>query len=193
MRLAAIGVLVLSLVSVGWSQKPAEAVHKGAWELGVWAGGGSGLGARTDWHFFNAGARVAKVLTGERGGGWARGHLLWAADIIPVYYVMQPYKNTFGAGFTPIILNWTFTGHKKVVPFLEGGAGVLFTGYEVPPGTSNVNFTPQAGFGVHIFTRPKQAVTITGRYEHISNAGQTTPNPGINATLQFRLGYTWFK
>ncbi len=80
-----------------------------------------------------------------------------------------------------------------MIPFLEVGGGTLFTTYEVPPGTSNVNFTPQAGFGLQFFHRPKSAFTLEGRYEHISNAGQTKPNPGINASLQFRVGYSWFK
>lgn len=190
MKVAAIGLLVISLVAMAGAQAP---IQKGAWDFGVWAGGGTGLGDRTDWQFVNTGVRVGKVLTGEKGSGWARGHLEWAADIIPVYYVRQPIKNTIGGGFTPIILKWDFTAGKKVVPFLEAGAGVLFTTFEVPPGTSNVNFTPQAGFGVQIFTRPKSAIMLEARYEHISNAGQTSPNPGVNASLQFRLGYIWFK
>jgi hypothetical protein len=28
---------------------------------------------------------------------------------------------------------------------------------------------------------------------HISNASIADHNPGINATMQFRVGYTWFK
>ena len=30
------------------------------------------------------------------------------------------------------------------------------------------------------------------RYEHISNAGLTVPNPGIN-TVQFQVGMNWFR
>lgn len=193
MRLAAICLLLAAVASVCSAQAPSDAMHKGAWDLGVWGGGGSGLGDRSDWKFVTAGVRVGKVLTAEHGSGFLRGNLEWSADVIPVYYVMQPVRNTYGASFTPVLLKWNFTGGKKVVPFVELGGGVLFTTFEVPPTTSTVNFTPQARFGVHIFTRPKSALTISGGYEHISNAGMTNPNPGVNAILMVRLGYNWFK
>ena len=45
---------------------------------------------------------------------------------------------------------------------------------------------------MHIFTREKRAVTFTGRYVHISNAGISQRNPGIN-TIQFSIGYNWFQ
>ena len=51
---------------------------------------------------------------------------------------------------------------------------------------------PEASLGVQIFTREKRAISIAAKYVHISNAGLAAPNPGIN-TIQFAIGYHWFK
>jgi hypothetical protein len=91
-----------------------------------------------------------------------------------------------------VILKWNFSGTARVVPYFELGGGLLVSPDEIPAGTSNVNFLPQGSFGVYVFTREKRAVSLAARYVHISNAGISDPNPGIN-TLQFSVGYHWFK
>lgn len=170
---------------------PAASIKKGTWDFGVWTGGGTALtGDFSNTRVWNAGFRVGRVLTGEHGSGWMRGNLEWAADIIPAYVVFQN-TTVYGGGFTPVLLKWNFTHGARIAPFVETGGGTLFTRSEVPPGISTTNFTPQFALGMHIFTRRKRAVTLTGRYMHISNAGLTTPNPGLN-TLQFTVGYQWF-
>lgn len=170
---------------------PAASLKKGTWELGVWTGGGTALtGSTSNTRVWNAGVRFGRVMTAEHGPGWLRGNLEWAGDIIPAYVVFQG-NNVYGAGFNPALFKWNFTHGRKIAPFMEMGGGLLFTRSDVPVGTSTVNFTPQAGFGMHIFTREKRAVTLTGKYIHISNAGLSTPNPGIN-TIQFTVGYNWF-
>ncbi len=171
---------------------PSASLKKGTWDIGVWTGGGTALtGSFSNTRAWNAGVRIGNVLTGEHGSGRLRGNLEWAADIIPAYVIFQN-TTVYGAGFTPVLLKWNFTSGRKVAPFIEAGVGMLFTRTQVPPGTSTTNFTPQVGFGLHVFTREKRAVTFTGKYVHISNAGLSTPNQGIN-TMQFTLGYHWFK
>jgi len=43
-----------------------------------------------------------------------------------------------------------------------------------------------------LFQKQNRAITLTTRYEHISNAGLSVPNPGVN-TVQFTVGINWFK
>ena len=83
----------------------------------------------------------------------------------------------------------------ELVPFAEITGGALWTTQDVPFGTNNFNFSPQGGFGVHFLrgADKKQAVTLAGKFLHISNAGIADANSGINASIQFELGYTWFK
>lgn len=163
------------------------------WDFGLWAGGGLSVpGGTEDTQVFNVGARVGKVLTGEHLGGFLRGQFEWSGDLMPLYYVVQPAKNAYGAAFNPVNLKWNFTSSPKIIPYLELGGGVLFTSTEVPAATSTVNFLTHAAFGLHFFQKPKHAFTLATRYEHISNAGLSSPNPGVN-TVQFTLGVNWFR
>jgi hypothetical protein len=81
-----------------------------------------------------------------------------------------------------------------VVPYLAAEGGLLFSSTEIPPGdTSRVNFMPGGAVGFYFLRSNRQAVDLSVHITHISNASLADHNPGINATLQFRVGYTWFK
>jgi len=163
------------------------------WDLGLWAGGGFSVpGGTKDTQVINAGARVGKVLTGEHLDGFMRGQFEWSADLMPLYYVVQPAKSAYGAAFNPLNLKWNFTSSPRVIPYLEMGGGVLFTSTEVPVLTSTTNFLTHAAFGLHFLQKQNKALTLTTRFEHISNAGLSSPNPGVN-TVQFTIGMNWFK
>lgn len=216
MRVAAL--VLLLCASCAWAQSnslASESLHKGAWDFGVWAAGGHSVAGGTgDTGVFDAGLRVGKVLTAQHGRGWFRGNLEYAVDVIPVYLFFQPSKKilcisrssvgaipqgfpcssevAFGGSINPFIVKWNFTSAKGFAPYFELGGGVLFTNTDVPSGTSNINFIPQAALGTHIFTRPKRSITLDLKYVHISNAGLSVPNPGIN-TIQFGFGYHWLK
>lgn len=188
MRLSFVLLLLCGLA--GAQSKPLDG---NPWDIGLWFGGGVSVpGGTTDTQTINAGVRLGKVLTGDHGGGFARGNFEWSADLMPLYYVVQPGQNAYGAGFNPVNLKWNFTSHDRVVPYLELGGGVLFTNNNVPAITSTTNFLTHAALGFHFFNSQKRALTGTVRYEHISNAGLTTPNPGVN-TVQFTIGMNWFK
>ncbi len=181
------------LLLCGLAPAQSTALDNQPWDIGIWFGGGVSVpGGTTDTQAVNAGVRLGKVLTGNHGAGFVRGNFEWSADLIPLYYVVQPGKNAYGAGFNPVNLKWNFTSANRAIPYLELGGGVLFTNTEVPAITSTTNFLTHAAFGVHIFTRENRALTLSTRYEHISNAGLTTPNPGVN-TVQFAIGFNWFK
>jgi hypothetical protein len=182
---------LLLLCGLTWGQET-EALGKGAWEFGVWTGGGTSIsGGTSGVRAWNLGMRVGKVLTDEHGPGPLRGTLEYTFDVMPLYVIWHS-ETSYAAGVNPLILKWNFTGARNVTPYFEVGAGVLVSPDEIPAGTSNVNFLPQAGFGVYIFSRERRAVALAAKYVHISNAGLASPNPGIN-TLQFSVGYHWFK
>jgi len=178
-------------------------------EITPWGGFGTGVGKAGDWHFYEGGVRFGKVLTGEVGSGFFRGHLEFAGDVIPLYLVRQPEiiqvltnefartgrtETIYGGGFNPFVLKWNFTRGKKIVPFAGVDGGVLLTTRDMPePDTSVVNFASGVEFGAHFFRSEKHAITLTGHVLHISNASIGNHNPGLNTTLHFRLGYTWFK
>jgi hypothetical protein len=185
-------VLISSVLAYAQSSKPLDGQP---WDLGVWAGGGFSVpGGTKDTHAIDAGVRLGKVLTADHGGSFMRGKFEWSTDLIPVYYIWQPApaQNAYAAGFNPVNLKWNFTRCAHTVPYLELGGGVLFSNHAVPLNTSDVNFLPHAMLGFQFFNNDRRAFTAGIRYEHISNAGLSAPNPGIN-TVQFQVGMNWFK
>jgi lipid A 3-O-deacylase len=180
---------VLAAAVPSFAQNP----QKGDWDLGIYATGGTSVpGGTKDTQVFSLGLRAGKVLTGDHLPGFLRGNFEYAFDVVPAYIVFQN-QNTYGAGFDPVVLKWNFTSSKRVTPFFEIVGGTLFSTNEVPPGTSSVNFRSGAGFGMHFpISSGRRTLTVEAKYEHISNAGLATPNPGIN-TVQFVLGWGMFK
>jgi hypothetical protein len=188
-----LAILSLLCASAFAQSLPSNSLEKGTWELGLWtAGGHSVSGGTADTSVWNAGVRVGKVLTAEHGSGFLRGNLEYAVDFIAAYLLIFPSQTSYAGGFDPFILKWNFTNGRKVAPYVEFGGGVLLSLDDVPPAANNVNLMPQASFGVQIFTRERRAVSLAAKYVHISNAGLAAPNPGIN-TIQFSVGYHWFK
>jgi hypothetical protein len=170
---------------VSWAMgqvRPEEGGH----EFQVWTGGGrsvsGGTGSTGVW---NVGVRYGWILTAPYGPGFLKGRFEYAIDASPAFVLFQPHNTAYGAAINPVGLKWIFATRGDVQPYMELGGGVLFTSHEVPAGTSTVNFTPSAAFGVHFLG--SRAWSVEVRYLHISNAGLSTPNPGIN-TVQVRLG-----
>jgi len=162
----------------------------GGHEIEVWTGGGHSVpGGTSDTSVWNAGVRFGWVLTAPHGPGFLSGRFEYAVDAVPAFVVFQPKDTAFGAGVNPIALKWIFAERGDAQPYLELNGGTLFTNHEVPAGTIGVNFTSSAALGVH-FLR-EHTWTVEARYMHISNAGLTTPNPGVN-TFQVRVGFGKF-
>ena len=119
--------------------------------------------------------------------------------------VLLPYNGgTFsGVSITPIQLRWDFVPSGRFVPYAQGAGGLLWTNHKYPPdvivphgvpgGTSVWNFTPQAGAGVRYFVRDRRSVDFQASVVHISSASLGDRNPGVNASLQFQIGYSWWR
>lgn len=124
----------------------------------------------------------------------------------------QPYTvgGTYtGASVIPAIFRWNFTSGHKLQPWIQGAGGVIWTSHKYPAignlnptdiasngpaaDTSVWNFTPQFGVGAHYFVRPRRSIDFAADAVHISSASLGDKNPGVNASVQFRVGYTWWK
>lgn len=122
-----------------------------------------------------------------------------------------PYKvgGTYsGASFTPAVLRWNFDGTRRFIPWVQGAGGLLWTNHKYPAfggapytlqndspsaDTSVWNFTPQFGVGLHWFIRPRRSIDFGANAIHISSASLGDRNPGVNASVQFTAGYSWWK
>lgn len=126
-------------------------------------------------------------------------------DCSPRFTVGGTYT---GTSVTPIILRWNFSGTRRVTPWVQAAGGLLWTNHKYPAfgspslslindgpsaNTSVWNFTPQGGVGLHYFVSPRRSIDLGANAVHISSASLGDRNPGVNASVQFSLGYTWWK
>ena len=109
-----------------------------------------------------------------------------------------------GVSITPVILRWNFlTKSRHFQPWFQGAGGLIYTTHKFPPdqlvphgtpgGTSVFNFTPQGGGGIHWFTSDRGSWDLGVNGVHISSASLGDRNPGVNASIQIQLGYTFWK
>lgn len=176
-------VLVAGAQTLRAQAGPAEGGH----ELQIWTGGGHGTnGSQSGDGVFNIGARYGWILTDAHGPSFLRGRFEYAVDVVPLLIVAQSTNTAYGVGVNPFALKWNFASHGSTAPYVDIGGGTLFTNVKVPEGTSHVNFTTSGALGLH-FLRSKYNWSAEVRFMHISNAGISRPNPGIN-TIQVRLG-----
>ncbi len=116
-----------------------------------------------------------------------------------------------GLSLTPVILRWNFlTRSRRFQPWFQGAGGLIYTTHKFPPeflttqtingetvnidsGTSVWNFSPQGGIGFHYFTRARRSIDVGINAVHISSASLGDRNPGVNASVQFQVGYTFWK
>lgn len=186
------------------------------WDRGIFLDGGLGTSGETSDHFLNAGVRIGKVLTSAVLPGLLRGQFEYAIELIPYWQAFTP-KQTYtlnegnppqprqvttggtysGLSMTPIILRWNLVHWKRVMPWVQGAGGLIWTNHKFPPNgarrTSVWNFEPQFGLGIQYFVKPRQAITFAANAVHISSASLGDSNPGVNATVRFQIGYTVWK
>jgi hypothetical protein len=83
--------------------------------------------------------------------------------------------------FTPLMIDWRYDTGGFLVPFIEGGEGIVLTSLD--------EFSSQVGGGVHLFWSDEEAVSLGFRMRHISNAGIERPNSGLNTYfVELRIG-----
>jgi hypothetical protein len=161
--------------------------EKGGHEVQFWTGGGgpSMSGGVHDINMWSAGMRYGWILTSAIGPKGIRGRFEYAVDAIPVFWFFQPGGTAYGAGVSPITLKWNFEAGSRVVPYVEANGAFVITTRATPPGVSNLNFASSGAIGANFLTR-RMNVSIDLRLMHVSDAGMTSFNPGINS-LQLRL------
>jgi len=193
------------------------------WEFGPFLNGGVGLGNRSDFGFFSAGFQGGKVLTSVVHAGILSGQFELGANIMPLWrsYTPPPHEQTFlypggyfvapdgggtytGVSLTPVILRWNFMARSRHIrPWFQGAGGLIYTTHKYPPdqlvphgtpgGTSVFNFSPQGGGGFHYFLGEKRSIDVGVNGVHISSASLGDRNPGVNASVQIQIGYTFWK
>jgi lipid A 3-O-deacylase len=112
----------------------------------------------------------------------------------------------YGVSLTPVIFRWNLlTRSRRFQPWFQAAGGLIYTTHKFPPnymsdralgidgGTSVWNFSPQGGLGVHYFLRDRRSIDLVVNGVHISSASLGDKNPGVNASVQVQVGYTFWK
>lgn len=101
-------------------------------------------------------------------------------------------ENTYGIGFQPVAFRFIFMPRKRLKPFVQVGAGLIFSKKPVPvPESPSYNFIGDFGGGLMFSLTRKRTINFGYRYFHISNMNIGEINPGYNANV-FYVGYSFF-
>jgi len=68
-------------------------------------------------------------------------------------------------------------------PYVEGGIGVIYTGFRVKGQGLKFNFNPQMGLGAEFKTESRDTYFLSLRLHHLSNGGIDEHNRGVNSVL----------
>jgi hypothetical protein len=194
-----------------------------SWEYGPFVNGGTGVGNRSDFQFLSAGFQAGKILTSVHHAGILTGQFEFGGNIMPLWQAYTPNAHEqastchgspctvpYGGGtyrgvsLIPVIFRWNFlTRSRHIQPWIQAAGGIIYTTHKFPgvqevpegtPGGSCVwNFSPQGGGGFHYFIRPQRSIDVGVNAEHISSASLGDRNPGVNASIQVQVGYTFWK
>lgn len=116
-------------------------------------------------------------------GNWEfRGELFSGAQFSPT--------DDWLVGLTPH-LRYNFATGTRWIPFVDVGAGVSATSIGAPDLSHYFEFNLQAATGVRWFIRDNVALSIEARYLHMSCAGLSSPNLGLN-NVNGMVGISWF-
>ena len=172
-----------------------EPLKRGTIEWGVMTGYGRSisLGAsKPGIDFITLMPRFGYVFTEIQGSPLLHGTLAAVVEAVPVLLAFES-ETIYSGGFN-LLLRYDFATGTGVVPFLEGGAGILLsTPQSTEPRSqfraSQFNFTLQVAPGIRYFIGEGVAVSIEYRLHHISDASTTEHNPGINTNFVL-LGFS---
>lgn len=205
--LAASGLLFLWLASAfvgpARAQVPAPRVEeggarfeKGAPEWGLSLAQGLGLSI---WGSAGADAREVRFtgLVPHYGLGlsdpvatesWYGGNL----ELLVEGALLVAYEPKGGyIGGADVMLRYNFLSWRRLVPFLEIGAGLAYVELDLDSQSDGLGFTPQGGLGFHWWLSPRATLTAAWRLHHLSNAGIYKDNDGINDSL-IVVGFSYF-
>jgi len=89
-----------------------------------------------------------------------------------------------------LLLRYSDNITSRIAPFIEGGAGMIYTTQHTHEQGTQYNFILQAGAGLQCFLTKSIALTGGYRYRHMSNAGISDDNSGIDHHfILFGLSY----
>ena len=72
---------------------------------------------------------------------------------------------------------------NEIKPYVEGGIGIIYTGFRVKGQGLQINFNPEIGVGMELRTQSRNTYFLCFRLHHISNGDLYKDNRGVNSVL----------
>ena len=119
-----------------------------------------------------------------------KGSLEGVVEAVPALVAFEDSQTIYGGGFN-LLLRYDVATGTRVVPFVEGGAGILLSTPQSTDHRSQFRAL-QVAPGLRYFLTPQAALSLEYRLHHISDANTTAHNPGLNADF-FLLGFSIFR
>ncbi len=170
-----------------------EQAHAGRWlftpgrvEVGGYVGGGLTVqGDPRNATLFVLMPRIGYVL------GQQERFLPGSIELLfePAYYAVFQSK-TASVFSASVFFKYNFATRTKLTPFVEAGAGISYATRAVPEiDGSHFNFVVQPGLGIQYAVGERNTLTLSWRFNHLSNGNIYPPNPSLNSSL-FLIGFS---
>jgi len=107
----------------------------------------------------------------------------------------SPSHAVYGVGVTPIGLTADFLRTRKLHPFFQADGGIIASTEPIPANVANatgLNFLFDFGGGAQWRLDKRHAIKLGYKFLHISNAGTTSANPGVDNNV-FYVGFSLLK
>lgn len=174
-----------------WRSGIGEGFRDGTGVLGLSAGAtyGVGLGSEEQHNLALISVSYGRMIGNVKGEGkWYRGNWELRAELFGGADVYS--KNHAIVGLTPH-LRYNFATGTRFSPYVDVGIGVSLTETREPDLGGSFQFNDQAIIGANYFVKDNLGINIAIQYLHVSSAGISNPNKGINTVGCF-LGVNWF-
>ena len=191
------------------NKESVERIQKGDNEIGLWGGisfdAPTFIGKTPNVKFGSFAFRYGRVLAAHKTVAFE-----WTIDAVPLaiisndrftlvptslggFVVQKERKSVYGAGLSPIGLKFNFRRQHRVQPFAGASGGFLYFREDVPvSGANRFTFTFDFGGGIQIVNSSRRTFTIGYKFQHMSNGGRSSINPGVDAQLIY-AGFSIFR
>jgi opacity protein-like surface antigen len=149
---------------------------------------------RSDIDYYQANLRVGVMLTDpDKPKYFFRGNV--EGIIEATYSRVHEGSGTFLYGGVFLVRYNIVYPESRIVPYMQVGAGVVYNDIykDRDQGVigQSIEFTFRSGIGIRFFVSDNWSIDVEGAFEHVSNAGMSDRNSGMNAGGGF-IGFTYF-
>jgi hypothetical protein len=172
-----------------WQQSFEAGQREAGVGVGVYFSPFFATGGRPTVNYGGLSAHMGYMLNDLADGGPWRGNFEFVGEVFGSGIFQG--RGNYVAGTTFWLRYNLVPPRGKLVPFFQLGAGVTFTDADQSIFGQVFNFNTDVAIGVRYFIQPRCSLNGEYRLQHISNAGMSEHNLGINAQGAV-LSVSWY-